>query len=114
MSGESREITPESIPYVMNPDGSVAGIRFHYQVRGGNNVVIDVPKPKGPDDGWKPGQYEKYMADLDNKSRPMIRAAIKKQYGMTSFRLVSATDCSMPYERVASQFMVMVAQEEAR
>lgn len=96
------------LPYKMNDDGTVAIIRKFYQVKSGHMISFDVPVPKGPDDGWEEGQYEKYMRDLEQKAAPMIRSAIKQRFGTTKYRLVREEHTSLPVDIVTRNHQAML------
>lgn len=99
-----------NLPYKMNDDGTVAIIRMVYATKAGETFALDVPVPKGPDDGWEEGQYEKYMRDLDQKSQPMIRSAVKQRFGTTKYRLVRMEHTSLPVEVVARNHRDMLSR----
>lgn len=108
------EITPENIPYVLNESGDVVGVLRRYRIRGGHTMDIFIPYPKGPDDGWTPGQREKYMNDLYNSAATGVRTVAKQQYGTTSFRLVSHEETTESFEVCAEQYRGMLAREAQR
>lgn len=105
-------VTPETLPYVVTDDGMVTGRLKTYKVRGGPKVGIFIPDPKGPEDGWKPGQLDRCLRDLTNQSMPALRAAIKTHYGTTSFRLESDVPHAVPLADAMAQHAAMLAREE--
>lgn len=90
------------LPYVINPDGTVAAIRKIYRIKDGREAAIDIPLPKSPDEGWPEGGYERYMRLLEQKSQPLIRSMIKKRFGTTKYRLVSEEQVSLAPDMVKS------------
>jgi hypothetical protein len=89
------------LPYVVNPDGTVPAIRKIYRIKDGREAGFDIPLPKGPDEGWPEGGFDRYMKELEQKSQPMIRSAIKKQFGTTKYRFVREERVNLPYEFIA-------------
>lgn len=104
-------VTRDTLPYVVTENDTVLGRLKTFKVRNGPKIAIFIPEPKGPDEGWAPGQYDKYMRELHNAQMPMLRETFKKHYGTTSFRLESDMPHEVPLEDAIELHAGMLARQ---
>ena len=105
-------VTRDNLPYLVTENDTVLGRLKTFKVLGGPRIAIFIPDPKGPDEGWKPGQYDTYMRELHNAQMPMLRATFKQHYGTTSFRLESDMPHEVPLKDAIELHAGMLARQE--
>lgn len=88
--------------YVFLDEDTVAGVDILIEVKGGEGIRVSVPVPNCPDD-----KRDQIIRQLVQKSAPMIRSNIKKQFGTTKYRVVGLEMTTYPASQVLAQHDAM-------